>query len=768
MTTRKSLARSARWSGYTGLVLIAATAAWGAPRVSRLTPPSGLFSYGDASPPYIARFLPGQRFDLQATVQPDEGKTITQVEFSVDGASSGGTVTLAPATAGGLRAGSVVATRRAYSATAIGERRLHVRVTQSDGSTTTAEGNFEIVALPAGLGGPQARNVILMIGDGLGLGHRSAARIMLNGVSQGKALAPLAMDEMPVTGLVRTASLNSIVTDSAPGASCYATGNKADNNQEGVFPDDTVDSFDNPRVENIGEYLARTQNKWLGIVTTADVTDATPGSFGAHTSDRGAGTGIADQFLDEAVPRANLRVLLGGGRSWFLPSSTPGSSRNSSGDYELPSELANAWNVLRGARDPARDLLKDFQAAGFAYVSDRTKLAAVPANTARLLGLFQLGHLNAALDRIDKRRGRSTVVDDYGFPNQPLLEEMLGAALDVLQQAPAGFVLMVEGGGIDKQAHAMDTERWLLETIEFDRAVRRATSFAQTKGKTLVVVTADHETGGANIIGGSMVSHHALAKAAASGGGAAALREPVVGVYTDAGFPHYTIAADGFPETTNVDRRLLVGYAANADRHEDWVTNAKPLGAPGGVGNPRERDQIGGFLITGQVPGSAAVHTATDVPLTAAGEGAELFVGVMDNTDVFFRMMQVLSTGGQASASSSAMGGSPVLVGGSGQRTASDRLINLSTRGHVGTGAGVMIAGFVLEGTSPHRLLIRGVGPGLTRLGVPDALVDPALRVLNNNGAEVAANDNWEEAGAATITSANTLGGAFQLAAGSK
>ena len=146
----------------------------------------------------------------------------------------------------------------------------------------------------------------------MGVAHRTAARIMGSGVTLGKANAPMAMDTFPFTGMVTTHSLNSIVTDSSPGASCYATGNKANNNQHGVFPDDTKDNFDNPRVESIGEFLHRTQGRSLGLVTTADVFDSTPAAFGSHTQARASGTGIVDEYLDERAA-TGLTVLLGGG-----------------------------------------------------------------------------------------------------------------------------------------------------------------------------------------------------------------------------------------------------------------------------------------------------------------------------------------------------------------------------------------------------------------------------------------------------------------------
>jgi alkaline phosphatase len=450
--------------------------------------------------------------------------------------------------------------------------------------------------------------------------------------------------------MVITHSLNSIVPDSSPGAACYSTGNEANNNQQGVFPDDTADRFDNPRVELIGEYLARTQGKSLGIVTTSDVFDATPGAFGTHTSDRGAGTGICDQFLDEAANVGGLRVLMGGGRKWFLPAGTPGSQRNNVNDYVLPADLATAWGVPVGALDTNRNLIADFQAAGFAYAPDATTLNTVPANTDRLLGLFSFSNMNVAKDKIDKRRGVSTVVDDYGFPDQPMLDEMAAKALDVLSRDRDGFVLMIEAASIDKQAHNMDTERWILDTIEFDRAVEVCRQFAAQNKDTLVIVTADHECAGINIIGGSRVSNASLQTRALSGGGAAQLRNGVVGTYESAGFPVYQIAADGYPLTTDPDFKMLIGYAANADRYEDWLTNPRPLrdsqqpfnGVPPlntYPSGPLARDVTGNFLVTGQIADSVAAHTGSDIPLSAYGPGSELFTGVMDNTDVFFKAM---------------------------------------------------------------------------------------------------------------------------------
>lgn len=628
-----------------------------APTISRLTPPSNPIVGGAAT---LARFLPGQKFDLQATVRPDPGASITSVEFKVDGVSvgtiSGGVLCSDTAVAGSKSMMpatvitpsvpcAVAASFRAYSNSTPGMHTLVAKATQSDGAVVERSGNFEVVGITAN-NGRTAKNIIILLGDGMGAAHRTAARIMVKGYAQGKAQGRLAMDTFPFTGLVMTASLDSIVTDSAPGMANYVNGNKAQNNQEGVFPDDTTAAFDNPRIEYLSEYLRRTKGTRLGIVTTADVFDATPAANAVHTSARGNGTGIVDQYLDDRN-LTGLAVLMGGGRKWFIPKNSAigaanpantgnGSVRASGSDYVLPMDIVNGWGAAAGAIDVNRDLIADFQAAGYAYAPDKTAMdaAGVPD---KLLGLFSYSNMNVAYDKINKRRGVSTVVDDYGFPDQPMLDELTDKALQVLNKNNAnGFVLMVEGASIDKQAHLMDTDRWILETIEFDRAVQKAKDFATANPDTIVIVTADHECAGASIIG------------AYTGSGAS---KSNVAVYEAAKFPTYTINADGYPDSTDVSGKMLIGYGANADRYETWMAYPQPArdsqqpfvgAAPLNTypANPASRTGTG-FLISGQVAGEQAVHTATDIPLSAYGRGASLFTGVFDNTDVFFKLGQI-------------------------------------------------------------------------------------------------------------------------------
>lgn len=646
-------------------LLTAAGAASAAPTISRLTPPSNPL-VTTAHP--LARFLPGQKFDLQATVQPAAGTRIVSVRFEVDdrlvaelrddstGADqfSGETSLVKNGLVKDLAAGSVVASLRGYANATPGVHRLTAVATDSAGERQARLGNFQVVPLVPDAG-PRIRNVIFMLGDGMGASHRTAARIVAKGYLQGVAQERLAMDTFPVTAMVMTASLNSIVTDSAPGMSNYVNGNKAANNQEGVWPDDTVAAFDNPRIEYLSEYLHRTKGTALGIVTTADVFDATPAANAVHTASRGMGTGIVDQYLDDRH-LTGLRVLMGGGRKWFLPnpsnSITPqpanGSQRREGSDYVLPPDIVGGWKAAPGQIDPGRDLIADFQAAGFGYAPDRATMARLEGAD-RLLGLFAYSNMNVAFDKIAGRRGNPSVVNDYGFPDQPMLDEMTATALKVLQKNnDKGFFLLVEGASIDKQSHLMDTDRWILETVEFDRAVQVAKDYAEAHPDTLVIVTADHECSGAAIIGAATVTDAALRGRAAT---AAELRDKVVGTYEAARFPEYTVLADGYPQSTDIDRKLLVGYGANADRFEAWVSNPRPtqdeqqpfVGAPPLAGYPANatvRNQGTGYLVTGQVPGLQAVHTATDVPLSALGRGAGAFSGLLDNTDIFFKLVQ--------------------------------------------------------------------------------------------------------------------------------
>ena len=288
--------------------------------------------------------------------------------------------------------------------------------------------------------GSTVRNVILCIGDGMGLAQVSAARIRVLG-----ALGRLTMESMPITAVVTTCSADKLITDSGAAATALATGYKTRNGMIAVAPDNT----------KLRTILEACQAKGLsaGLVATSSITHATPAAFGSHSSSRGDEAGIAGQLLGNRIDD-----LLAGGRMFFLPDTITGSSRS---DH--------------------RNLIDEATAAGYQYLSNRRELD--QATAGRFLGLFQTGELT-------------------GDSLEPTLAEMTAAAIRTLRQDKDGFFLMVEGSQIDWGGHSNDIDAVIQEVVQFDAAVKACLEFASDDGHTLVVVTADHETGGLSIIAG--------------------------------------------------------------------------------------------------------------------------------------------------------------------------------------------------------------------------------------------------------------------------
>src|SRR5260370_2400551 len=268
--------------------------------------------------------------------------------------------------------------------------------------------------------GPRrAKNVILFIGDGMSLAHRVAARVLAKGIAEGKARGKLAIDDMPHMALVATAGSDSIITDSANSASAYATGHKSAVNAMGVYADRTIDPFDDPRVENITSLVKRRLGMAVGIVTNTEIEDATPAAMVAHVRRRSEYDRIVEHMF-----AAKPDVILGGGSANFLPKSAAGSKRKDDVDF-----------------------IARFRNAGYAFAATAQELGAAardPATT-KLLGLFNTGNMDGALDRKFLKRG--TV---HRFPDQPYLTEQVSAALDVLAKNEAGSFLMVESGLLGK------------------------------------------------------------------------------------------------------------------------------------------------------------------------------------------------------------------------------------------------------------------------------------------------------------------------------
>ncbi|MBN7808589.1 alkaline phosphatase [Agrobacterium rosae] len=447
---------------------------------------------------------------------------------------------------------------------------------------------------------PKAKNVIFLLGDGLSVAHRTAARIMSKGMTEGKANGRLNMDEMDRMAFIGTSSTEAVATDSANTMSAYMTGHKTAVNALGVYADRTPASLDDPKVETLAEALRRQTKKSIGIVTTSELQDATPAAVVSHTRKRGDKAEITGMMFD-----VKPDVVLGGGSAYFLGKDTPGSKRKDDKDY-----------------------IKLFKDAGYTLATDKSELEkAEGSNTGKLLGLFHTGNMDTVLDRNFLKKG---TVDK--FPNQPGLVDMTTAALGELSKNPEGFFLMVEAANIDKMSHPLDWDRAVVETIEFDKAIGVAREFAAKNPDTLIVVTGDH-THGVSIIGtvdDEKPGDEMRAK---------------VGTYAEAGFPNYEDKdGDGYPDRVDVSRRLFLNANNGPDHYETFRPKLDGPFVPAiqnekkeYIANEAYKNVPGAVFVQGNIPkdGDSGVHAVDDIVLQSTGPGSEEFKGYMEQSDVY-------------------------------------------------------------------------------------------------------------------------------------
>lgn len=283
------------------------------------------------------------------------------------------------------------------------------------------------------------RNIILLIGDGMGVSQVTTARIYRH---------PLHMERFGIMGLMTTYSNNRFKTDSAASGTAIATGYKTDN---GVISQ----SPDGEKYQTIAEY-AKLIGKSAGVVASTGITHATPAVFLSHMDSRGSQTAIAEQIAEQ-----NFDVLFGAGWGYFVPQSVEGSLRND--DKDLISVLRGKMQVVLNADD-------------FFKLEDKPAAAL----------LERTNYFPKAMEN-----------------PKVTLANMTQKALQILSINKKGFFLMVEGSQIDWAGHANDMEYILTEMLAFDDAIGVAMDFAENDGKTLVIVTADHETGGMTLLNGS-------------------------------------------------------------------------------------------------------------------------------------------------------------------------------------------------------------------------------------------------------------------------
>ncbi|KAF9192775.1 hypothetical protein BGZ51_004943 [Haplosporangium sp. Z 767] len=309
----------------------------------------------------------------------------------------------------------------------------------------------------------RSRNVIMMVSDGFGPASQTYARSFWQYKNNYTEDILTSLDEILV-GSSRTRSSDSLVTDSAAGATAFSCAKKSYNAAIGV----------DPKGVPCGTVLesAKAMGMLTGLVVTSRVTHATPAAFSAHVVHRDMEDDIAVQQIGDYPLGRQVDLMLGGGRCFFLPNTTDGSCRADDRDLiqDIKKNKKYGWKHLVQNRAEFRKLIKE----------DDDKVLPLP-----VVGLFHSNHMNFAIDRDPKV--------------EPSLSEMAYEALRSLKEHTGlgqGFFLMIEGSRIDMAAHNNDPAAHLHDILEYHRTVKVVREFIKKNPGTVVISTSDHETGG--------------------------------------------------------------------------------------------------------------------------------------------------------------------------------------------------------------------------------------------------------------------------------
>ncbi len=472
-----------------------------------------------------------------------------------------------------------------------------------------------------------AKNVILFIGDGMGISTVTAARI-LEGQLRGESGEEnqLSFERFPDVALIKTYNTNQQTPDSAGTMTAIVTGEKT---RAGVLSvDTTVDRGDFSRTDahRLETLLEAAEDRGLstGIVTTTSVTHATPAALYAHAPERdwesdtamspearAAGFPDIARQLIESSHGDGIEVVLGGGEQYFRPGGV---------------ETASLWPHLEGpaiTRSDGRDLTEEWLARrpGSVFVRSCAGIENLDtAATSHLLGLFAVKHLRFESERED------------ALPCQPSLTQMMTTALDILERNPRGYFLMVEGGRIDHGHHYGNAFRALTETIEFAHAIGVASARTSAED-TLIVVTADHShvftlggypTRGNDILG--LTIENDLRGHPAEEPALDALGLP----FTTLGYqngPGYTGASNDQPEGPKMHPHRARIFSG--------ITQGRPDLTQVDTADPD-------YLQEASVPMRSETHSGEDVPAYARGPGSRLFRGVREQNYIFHAIVEAL------------------------------------------------------------------------------------------------------------------------------
>jgi alkaline phosphatase len=460
-----------------------------------------------------------------------------------------------------------------------------------------------VVAFPGVLGaagadklrpGRKPRRIIHLVSDGMSLGTLTCADYFSQ-LTRGRPLTWIDLYRRPAaqSAWVNMRSLNSTVTDSAAASSSWGSGSRVKNGTLNVLPDGRALR---PLCTLFGEA------GWMrGLVTTTEITHATPAGFAANLNSRDDANAIAVQYLDRQVD-----VLLGGGAQFFDPAK----------------------------RKDKRDLKADFRQRGYVVVQNRQELADAPANR-RWLGVFARSHLPFTLDHLNSESLQASV---------PTLAEMTRAALRQLAGAKH-FLLQIEGGRVDHAAHASDAPAAMRDQVAFDEAIEVCLEFQRREPDTLLVITTDH--GNSNLgLNGTGTNYEKSPRCFARLADAQkSFPELLKDFKKAAGLDLEKDISDAdtleklkqlAPDRVSELIEEATGYAVPQKKAEAFLRFVAGLDKPLYDGMNSLSTQLGQLLANHYGVGwTGNSHTADYVPLVAVGPGAERFRGFLQNTDVF-------------------------------------------------------------------------------------------------------------------------------------
>jgi len=468
----------------------------------------------------------------------------------------------------------------------------------------------------------KAKNVILFIGDGMGISTITASRIF-EGQSQpgnrGGEEHSLSFEKFPHVALSKTYQVNQQTPDSAPTMSSMMTGVKTNDGElsvganvpRGELSGKVID--DNKTVTLLEQ--AEDRGMSTGIVSTARITHATPAACYAHISNRDweadnslpAGSSVKDvayqlvNFHKANLKSDGLEVALGGGRSYFMPDTMTD-----------PEDT-----TIKGKRKDGVDLTAQWksQYTNSAFVYDRSGWDKIDATkTDHLLGLFEsTNHMEYEADRLKDTGG------------EPSLTEMTEKAIQILKKNPKGYFLMVEAGRIDHGHHAGNAYRALTDTVELSKAVQKAVDMTDSAANdTLIIVSADHS--------------HTFTIAGYPQRG-----NPILGLVTSPGKTSPDLAADGKPYAT-LSYANGGGYRAARPQLTASATVIPATSAPAAADLSILDTMHPNFNQEATVPTGYGneTHAAEDVAIFAKGPRAYLFQGIQEQSYIYQVMAKAL------------------------------------------------------------------------------------------------------------------------------